>query len=216
MSPANFVQADLRFLLPIQANQQVAIWGYIPELVEAISDAQAHCTLILPLTQPAAAAEGPYDQVLLKDKSLPLAQASMDHVFIPQLATTEASWLINEVKRVLKPGGWLFIGVRNRFSLYQMGFKQKQRYALTLGKLQHLFALPEWEIKQCYGVHEDLQSPQFLISLANPETARYFYDQIFMPHSQTGAWAQRLALRLSKMGGQRFLFRDLGLVAQHF
>jgi hypothetical protein len=79
-----------------------------------------------------------------------------------------------------------------------------------------MFPADQWQNIECYGVHEDLQSPQYLVSLTTSGTAQYFYDQLFIPHSQTAAWSQRLALHLSQMGGQRFLFRDLGLVAQRF
>jgi len=92
--------------------------------------------------------------------------------------------------------------------------KEQGHYALTLSRLKGLFPANQWQNIECYGVHEDLQSPQYLVSLATPGMSRYFYDQIFIPHSRAAAWAQRLALHLSQMGGQRFLFRDLGLVAQ--
>jgi hypothetical protein len=215
MSPGNFVQADLRFLLPIQAKQQVAIWGHIPALIEAITDTGAACTVLLSAGHRAAAEnELAGKQIILHGRSLPMASATVDHFFMLQLGMREATWLLDEIKRVLKPGGWLFLGVRNRFSLHQLGIKPQAQHTFTLSQLQALFSDREWTIEACYGVHEDLQTPQYLISLAGSETAAYFYDQVFIPHSQSGAWAQRLALHLSKMGGQRFLFKDLALVAQ--
>lgn len=216
MSLANFVQADLRFLLPVQAEQQVAILGYVPELVEAITDASAHCTLLL-ADEPVKASQAlsVYAQKQITSKSLPLDTASMDHFFVPQLASALASWLLPEVTRVLRPGGWLFWGVRNSFSLHQINLKQQRYHALTFSRLKGLFPANQWQNIQCYGVHENLQSPQYLVPLATPGMTQYFYDQIFIPHSQTAALAQRLALHLSHIGGQRFLFRDLGLVTQH-
>ena len=215
MSLPNFVQADLRFLLPVKAEQQGAILGYVPELVEAIMAASAHCTL-LPTDEPARSLQASpvYDQRQITGESLPLKTASMDHFFVPQLASAAASWLLPEVTRVLRPGGWLFLGVCNRFSLHQVRLRQQGDYALTLSKLKGLFSADQWQNMECYGVHEDLQSPQYLVSLATPGMAHYFYDQLFIPYSQTAAWGQRLALHLSQMGGQRFLFKDLGLVAQ--
>jgi hypothetical protein len=215
MSLANFVQADLRFLLPVQAEQQVAIVGYVPELVEAVREVPAYGTLLLTgeavETPPALPA---YDQRQIEEESLPLRDASIDHLFVPQLATSMASWLLEEVSRVLRPGGWLFLGVHNRFSLHRIWLRQQSQYALTWSGLKEMFPADRWQHVQCYGIHENLQSPQYLVSLTIPEISRYFYEQLFVPHSQVAAWGQRLALGLSRMGSRGFLFRDLGLVAQ--
>ena len=215
MSLPNFVQADLRFLLPVQAEQRVAILGYMPELAEAIKAASAHCTLLLTdeSAKPSQASLI-YERKQITGESLPLKSASMDHFFVPLLASAVISWLLPEVTRVLRPGGWLFLGVRNRFSLHQIRLRQQGGLAFTLSRLKGLFPTNQWQNIECYGVHEDLQSPQYLVPLATSGMSQYFYDQVFIPHSQAAAWGQRLALYLSQLGGQRFLFRDLGLVAQ--
>lgn len=215
MSLPNFVRADLRFLLPVQAEQEVAILGYVPELIEAIVAAPAHCTVLLADTPARLSQALPVcERKQITGEILPLSSSSMDHFFIPQLASAVASWLVPEATRVLRPGGWLFLGVHNRFSLYQVRLRQRTDLALTLSRLKGLFPADQWQNIECYGVHEDLQSPQHLVSLATPGMSQYFYDQIFIPYSQVAAWGQRLALYLSQIGGQRFLFRDLGLVAQ--
>ena len=213
MSSINYVQADLRFLLPIKPGQRVAVLGHAPGLVMALDEAEADCTLVLD-DKLKEGSDLPCNPVQVSGDHLPFTAVSLHHLFIPQLSATQAPWLAKEIRRVLKPEGWLFVGVRNRHSFHQLHLGKSNRYSLTLAQLKQLLPSPYWQIHQCYGVHDDLQHPQYLIPLDMTTAVSYFYQQIFMPNSLAGAWIQRLAQYLNQLGGNPLLFKDLGITAQ--
>ena len=214
MSGNDLVQADLRFLLPIEPKQQVAVLGHAPGLVMALSEAEAHCTIVLPEAQELDTPTVPNNQMRVISGKLPFSDGSLHHIFIPQLTANQVLWLPDEVARILKPGGWLFLGVRNRYSFHQLRSKKQTGIGLTLPYLKRLLSSPNWKINQCYGVHDDLQHPQYLIPLGTATAVNYFYQKIFMPNSTAGAWIQHLALYLNQIGGGHLLFKDLGITTQ--
>jgi hypothetical protein len=223
MTQTQFVQSDLRFLLPIQPGHQVTILGHAPELATGIANAGGITTIVLSEDSYMRDYSSICHQVITNHYSLPLATASIDHMLIPMIVHRQAARLYSEVGRVLKPEGWLFLGMRNRISLHSLDFRyilQKYKSAknrqtsLSVRTCRYLLERNNLRVESYYGVYEDLRHPQYLVSLDHANAAHYFFEQIFTPHSWYGALLQRLAIGLTHLNKQSITFKDIGILAQ--
>jgi hypothetical protein len=213
-----FGQADLRFLLPLRPGQQVAILGHAPSLAAAVVEERIAPTLIVPRPEDGNAGYH-CQQANAPTQPLPLAAASIDHILIPRLSPDQAAWVPDEVARVLKPGGWLFLGVSNAEALQRLRpgkLKAADRpgSALSGRSARRLLERSGLMLVTCYGVCDSLEQPDYLVPLEPAGVARHFFDRMYVPHSRPAALSQRLSAGLTALGLQRLLFKDLGLVAQ--
>lgn len=224
MVEMNFVQSDLRFLLPIQAGQQVAIFGHAPELVDAIATAGITPINVLPGDCADKNDNGRahvYHAATAYQQPLPLVSASVDHVLMPVLVDQQPEWIIGEVARVLKPGGWFFLGISNaqgwqRLCLWLGRWKEqsKTQPSSSIRAYRRLLKKKRLNVLNCYGVYTDLKHPRYLVPLEIPGAAHHFFEQIIVPYSWQAAVGQRLAVFLTQIGRQQLLFKDFGFVAQ--
>ncbi|SRR6266508_2727093 len=202
MTSAHYdVQADLRFLLPLQPGQCVAVIGAKPALINAIKcDGMK---LVVP-----AVSYGTID----------LQTASTDHVICVDNRIPADSTMFNEYARVLKPGGFLFIGVSNtasiKFLFRRMRKITKRLHGLTVTKGFRTLTYAGFKVENCYGIQSDLHNPSFIVSLEKAHPSEYYFTHIFEPYSLLSILGLQAAFLLIKLGLYRMLFADLGMVAR--
>ncbi len=226
MHETQAVQGDLRFLLPVRPGQQVLILGHASQLAAALISACIMPVLVLPHDDHDAASD--YHGCLCHrasadEKPLPFATGSLDHVFVPMLLQAQAAWVPHEVARVLKPGGWLLLGVHNAGGLQRLRFWRHRRTPSPGQAVETRHGIYAWrrELHQqqlvtthYYGVHDDLQHPQHVIPLDEANTVRYFFERIYTPHSGAAAVARRFVTLLAVCGLQHLLFKHIAIVAR--
>jgi len=205
------IQSDLRFLLPIQAEQKIIILGYYPDLAEAISSAS--CTtiqIITPKNPPQVRPESAQTYRALIDARhgrLPFATASADHIIAPIAHEHKSiAAIVAEISRILRPGGWFLCGIHQTNKLNWL--------SSSANAVQTLLRHPEFNQATLYGAYPGLHRPRYMIPLTSSGPALHFFQRLFVPRSPQGLHAQRLAVLLVRFGLQRILFNDLGFVAQ--
>ena len=202
--PSTYVQADLRFLIPVSAGETVAILGDVPELATALEEERIQTYVIY---LPTEAAE------------IPLQTASVDHILLPLLGKHRHTWLISEMARILKPGGWAFIGLRNAHSLQRLAFwkRDEQGRVAPPFSVRHFYKDMEragFSDLTSFGVSKDLTHPQFLIPLERSVASHFFFDRIYSPSSLGAAVAQKMAALITSAGMQSILFKDVLVLGQ--
>lgn len=204
--PSTFVQADLRFLIPVRSGETVAILGDVPELAAALEEEHIQTYVIY---LPTEATE------------IPLQNSSVDHIILPLLGKHRHTWLISEMARILKPGGWTFVGLRNAHSLQRLAFwkRKKEQHSRSLRSFSVRLFYKDMERAgfselTSFGVSRDLSRPQFLIPLERSVASHFFFDRIYSPSSLSAAIAQKLAALITSAGMQRILFKDLLVLGQ--
>jgi hypothetical protein len=203
---ANFAQADLRFLLPLHSGQQVVVLGNAPQLIEALLAENIHVERDI--------YQAKYHE--LSVNALPFEPASIDHVIIPLPPDARLLWWLDEAARILKPGGWLLLGVHNAMRLQRLRFWKRDRsrgVSLMWFNCQKLFARKGFQIANGYGVHDDLQRPQHLVPLERPAITPYFFEHVIAPASRVGRLAQYVAALLTNLRLHSVLYTDIIIVA---
>jgi hypothetical protein len=192
-------QSDFRFLIPFQPGQRVALFD--------ADDVLAHCLREERL-------EVQKMRMLEIDHH---GDSSFDHVIIPALTAESLNGFPQEFARLLRPGGTMFAGFRNKMALERLLFWRKKKDEsvaafASLKKLRRIFRRVDLSLLHLYGIR-DLSRPQHLVSLDQPAPARFFFQQMFYPHSWTAATAQKAATTLASAGLHKTLFRYFGVVA---
>jgi len=187
-------RADLRLLLPLAKGRRA----------------------LLPTGEPALAAALAADGLrLIEQAGLPwsLAAQSLDYVLLPGLPGALSEHIV-EAARVLRPGGYLLLGVTNRRSLYRWSGDNRAGYAAAgLRQVSRLLARRGFRLESCYGVRDSLARPLLRVSLAAPGPTEFYFRSRFTPHTRSGALLGRLARPLSYAGAQSWLYPALLLVA---
>ena len=198
-----FVQADLRFLMPLHSGQQVVVIGEAPQLTAALEEEDIITSMVMPISD---------------TKHLLLADRSADHVIVPVLQEHDYHQLLQEISRVIKVGGWLLLGFRNAEGLSRLAFwkgaKKNGAPRVALNTCHELLTASGFDILTAFGVRQNLENPQFLIPLDRRETSHFFFQRIFFPNTRAAALAQKAASALTSAGLQRILFADIAVLAQ--
>ena len=197
MEPFEYVQSDLRFLIPIHQGDRALIFGGTKALGEAIQSEKVELTTA--------------EQV----DSIPAESA--DHVLIPELTKELLNGFPDQYSRILKPNGWIFVGVHNAESLERLAFwklKRKAKFRLSIRQCKKMFHKNGIEVVGFYGVNKNLQHPQFLIALEHKEQTAFFFEHMYYPYSRRGAVMQTIAQWMVALGMHRCLFNDIAIVAR--
>jgi hypothetical protein len=197
MEQSEYVQSDLRFLIPLHEGDQAIIFGGPMVLGDAIRSEKVNLF----------AAEDP-DAI---------ASESADHIFIPELTKDLVRGFPNEYLRILKPSGWIFVGIHNAQSFERLQFWKHigtRPLRLSAKRCKRLFEQTGVEVIDFYGVSKNLNHPQFLISLIHKQQAAFFFDHMYYPYSRIAAAMQVIARWMVALGLQRFLFNDIVVVAR--
>ena len=197
MEPFEYVQSDLRFLIPIHQGDHAVIFGGAKALGEAILSEKA--------------------ELAIADQAQSIPSESADHVLIPELTKELVNGFPAQYSRILKPNGWIFVGVHNAEALDRLAFwkrKARRRFRLSIKTCKKLFHKNGMEVVGFYGVSKNLQHPQFLISLEHKEQAAFFFERMYYPYSRRGAIMQTIAQWMVALGMHRYLFNDIAIVAR--
>ncbi len=221
-----YAQADLCFLLPLRAGQCAAIFGSAPYLASAVASEDVKTLQVIPVRNanvPPDEDDAIWYRDLTADSRKCLASASLDHVFILEPGNTCPRALLAEVARLLKPGGWFFLGVQNTERLHRFrmadsrrgrSIERDKRLSLSLRRCRSLLKQNNLVFVETYGIHADLDEPRYLVPLESAAVARHFFAQMFAPVTPSASLIWRFAPLLATIGLQRILFRDLGIIAR--
>jgi len=219
------IPTDPSLLLPIRSGDRVLILGEAMQLADVATTQNVTSIVVVPAGRGEKVGNGKRwlpGQAVSSQRSLPLATASIDHVIAPQITHEQSDWVLTEVARVLKSGGWLFAYVRNTGWTGRFG-----RWA---GMPEHTSTVtPELSLRACvrlleqsrltvlnrYGVHGDLERASYLVPLEHPGAVRYFFQRLFVPRSWQASMLQRGATVLTAAGLPQALFSHIAIVAQH-
>ena len=214
-SDDEYVQSDLRFLLPIARGQCVGVPGGFPKLIADLKNSGVEVIdpqqISVEMKMEGMTAQAEYSGAVL------------DHIIIPQIQSESMMTWSSEISRMLKPGGWLYVGV-------QIPFFNWTRIRLISQKIKrqnhkpHLFLMPPWLAdsfpdvlylkRQCFGVYKDHQHPRYLIPLEHKQAAQHFFARMRIPYSKQGALFLKTAAVMCKMGLQHLLFDNFGFLLQ--
>jgi SAM-dependent methyltransferase len=204
MEPSAAIQSDLRFLLPVRSDENVILFDPDDELIGAIRSENARLTVVRSTD--------------IAGSKLPFQSASLDHIFVPVLTKNLYAFFPMEFSRILRPGGWLFVGVGNMSGLKRLLFwkdKKKVRpVCFTLNGCRMALQQANFRVINSFGILRDLNSPQYVIGLERPDLSKFFFHQVFYPATATAAIGQRAAGFFATLGLHRCLYRDFGIVAR--
>ncbi len=219
------IPADPSLLLPIRSGQRVLILADLMPSADVATVQNITSIVVVPAGRTeklGSSQRSPAGQTVSPQRSLPLATASIDHVIAPRITREQSDWLLAEVARVLKPGGWLFVYVRNngwvgRFNEWA-GMRDHASAAkpeLSLRICTRLLEQSNLAVLNRYGVHGDLERPTYLVPLEHPGAVRYFFQRLFVPRSWSASMVKRGATILAAAGLQQALFNHVAVVAHH-
>ncbi len=222
---ALYGQADFRLFVPYQPGQRALVFGDALELAESLADWGVETTLVS--SKLSQNIHKPNIEIIPASWPLSIASESCEHVLIPEMLVSYPGGCLDEAARLLKPGGWLFLGVENRQSLEQfiktiLG-KNKRRAANSRGTLKRLsldgakkiLSAHGFAVVRVVGVASNLQKPGLYIPLDAPEIIRDFYITMHSPYS----WKDRIMYGVARLFVgirlQRALFTHFILVAKY-
>jgi hypothetical protein len=189
--------------MPLHSGQQVVVIGEAPQLTAALEEEEIITSIVVPISNA---------------KHLLAADRSADHVIVPVLLEHNYKELLQEISRIIKPGGWLLLGFRNAEGLSRLAFwktaGKNGAPHVALNTCQELLTAAGFGILSAFGVRQNLENPQFLIPLDRRATSHFFFQRIFFPNTRAAALAQKAASVLTSAGLQRVLFTDIAVLAQ--
>jgi len=185
--------SDFRFLLPLQAGQSVAVFGCYETLVQALRDDKIN--------------------VSIYNEGIPSGPC-FDHILIPRLTREQSNRFPHEFARLLRPNGTIFVGFANRVSIDRLfvPLSGVDSALYSLGRFRKFLQNSGLSLHRSYGIR-DLERPQFVVSLDQPFPSRFFFAQMFYPHSIQAAFGRKVSNCFASLGLHRFLFKYFGVVA---
>lgn len=139
--------------------------------------------------------------------ALPCGDGEVDHVLVPALTDHHTRLVPDELARVLRPGGGLFLGTahRPRARGRPGHYSRRGRRMLERGGFTGV---------EVYGVLRSLETPRFLVPLDAPPVVTWFLDTAYLARSTKGALAARMLGAAAPPRVSPLLFPDLGFVAR--
>jgi hypothetical protein len=212
--PANYAQGDIRLLLPLKSGDCVRVLGDAPILNRALltEDVDLHVVVDKSPSQKHTDLITYYEGV---DSKLPFGDASSDHVIIPRLSPALMRDYPHNIKQILKPGGWLFVGFQNAQRLQQLRFWKKKGHHQSLVMSNCLKQLQQldFQIVACYGIHNNLEHPQYWIPLENPAITNFYFTYIDIPYSRGAQMIRPFIYALTLANRHSILFNDIAIIA---
>jgi ubiquinone/menaquinone biosynthesis C-methylase UbiE len=193
-------RAQLRFLLPLTAESRVLHlrcgWGPVAlnlatctAFVVAMDD-RCDRLRFVSARRMQVGAETLHTLCSSPSPNLPLVGGTFDAVIMLDAleqvgATNGANWkgaqhaMLDEVRRVLRSGGWLLLGVANRlgFARPHVGPPQHLRTYWGYRQMLHNVGFTEFQFHAPLPSH---QEPFFILPLDRSRLLNYFVDKMFM------------------------------------
>jgi len=219
-------QADFRLFVPYKPGQRVFILGDAIELADSLAGWDVEPTLISSKLKHIFI-ERDYE-ILEEQWPLSLNEHSCDHAFVPEIQLSFPDRWLDDIDSILKPEGWLFVGVENSKSIDQFiknrlkrhgefvtdegGLKNSASLSLTEGK--QLLSAHGFIVKHIFGVASNLKKPGVYIPLEHPEIIQNFYVTMYSPFSWKDRIMYWLGLIFIKVRLQQMLFSHFFFTAQ--
>lgn len=215
---ANYAQGDIRLLLPIKSGDCVRVLGNAPILNQTLLTEQVNLQVVVDNSSPQdlnlQVESDIYHEMV--DNKLPFEDGSSDHVIIPRLYPALMAGFPHEVKRILKPGGWLFVGFQNAQRLQRLRFwkkKKSRNQSLVMNNCIKLLNQVEFQIIARYGMQKNLERPQYWIPLENPSITNFYFTYIDIPYSRGARLIRPFIHALTLTNRHGWLFNDMAIVA---
>lgn len=226
MNHYNYRKSDIRYLLPIQKGQTVAVFGQVPEIVEMITSSGVKCVSISSHPQ---TIEYNFDvnHVIWPDNDqkkkqrILLNSESVNHIIILDNMFYNPEWTYQEILRIIKPGGTLYFGLKNPKYILSpfLNFGRRAKLNSTRSKFARVFfrnliTKDDFELIDRYGIYKDFENPKFYISLDNLGPTHYFFKNTLQSYSiKSKIYPVLFSLYFQEKKFEK-LFKYLGIVAQ--
>ncbi len=196
---------NLRFLLPVLAGQRLVLLDDGCWLGEATEAGDWRPIEADPATN------------VLEDLTADYA----DHLILPELDEAGLGRLQDAhpvIRRILKSGGWLLVGMQHAGSLARLGRRQHGEARSGVGFhypfVRRILERGGFGEQRWYGVFGDLRQPRHVVPLERAALSRHFFEALYVPYSPQAAWLSRLAGPLAFRGLQRLLYPGLLVAAR--
>ena len=224
--PSTGVDSIFMFPLSVCPSERWLILNHSVSLVSAGDGLRDMATVTLPTlagngNRPNSLNAQPTDQAVWSLRSLPLATAMVDQVMALNIWREQSGWLLAEIARVLKPGGWLFVSVWNDYAIDSISRRVSlHRHELqmpgdvTLRLCTRLLQQADFREIHLYGIHGDPAHPSHLVPLGHSGAMRYFFRRLFVPHSKLASAIRQWSALLIAVGLPTLLFSRIAVVAR--
>jgi hypothetical protein len=217
-------QADFRLFMPYKVGHNAIVIGDSIELVQSLGYGGVFPIQISKNGEPSSSAG---DHLCANELDIPIAANQIEHIFVPEYSCTAMQDFLLELSRLIKPGGWVFIGVKNRWSI-ETGIKlvlSKFKYSKRLEVSRDLpsCSMSQWKRLlidfnfqkiHFYGIWSNLKFPGFYFPIERPAILRKFYRDMYSSFSLKDSFLHRLGLLFCSLGLQSTLFTHYCVIAQ--
>jgi len=218
----SLIRPELKYLVPLKPRQRVMV---LDEDNSAAADLQIpdlNLIAVLPAQSGEIHVGATLKRTTVVPHGLPLASASIDHVIISELTHGRAEWLLPETARVLRPGGWLCLGLHKAGWLHRLGLANghsqhtngHRTNGLALKACRGLLLSAGFVRVNTYGIARSAEDERFLIPLDQSGAARYFFQEAMASTSRLAPMARIRANVMTAAGLQHFLFKHMAVLAQ--
>ncbi|MGH3664702.1 MAG: hypothetical protein ACRDU8_01195 [Egibacteraceae bacterium] len=199
----------LAFTVPFDVAERLVVLGASPSVVNSAQAAGAETLSLLTPAQ-ADAARLPAGEILqlAGTERLPLPDGYADHLIVPRLRPYLLPFVPQELARILRPGGGLFLGAPSRWR------QPRRPEALSVGSGARMLQRAGFDDVHAFAIRHDLLQPRHLVSIAAPEALRWYVRSAYLPASAPGALATRLLVRLGPHQSLLVLFPATGFAAR--
>jgi SAM-dependent methyltransferase len=195
------------FSVPLEAGDRVLVVGAWPSVSRSARLAGAEVLSVDTSRAEPAETNGEATAVITGDR-LPVPDAAMDHVLLPGLTPLLLPLARTELARVLRPGGWLFLGAP---AVWRSG---PRRGALSVRGGRALLERCGFGDVRAYGIAPSLAAPRHLVPLASRGALRWYARSGFAPTSRYAAVVRWSVARLGRHRPLLLLFPALGWTAR--
>ena len=194
----SYVQADIRYLLPLKPADRVLILGDCNALTASLQFNGMDCSQFSNWN----------------GQPLPFDSSRFDHAFLLINPGNDCSRYYKEIARVLKQGGTICARIWNKRSLHPRSFLQGRSQSISLRSIRSVLRESGLRFATSYGVWNSFKAPVFLISLEDSNAATYFFSHMYLPRSLYAEWMRRGFRFLAQRGKQSFLFPEIAVIAE--
>jgi len=205
------LEAALCEPLPLEAGQSVALLGESALAAQAVHIAGGVPIVVRPAGTGWAVggAGGGWRLNGEQPDGLPLASAAVDHIVVPRFDPRAHLPPAAEMRRVLRPGGWVAVGVRPARS--RAGDRASPA---SVAACARWLEAGRFEVLGRYGLVEGATDRSALVPLDHLGAVQFFVERLWVPPSRWPGWARAAVARLAAAGRYGWLFKQFVVVGR--